>query len=210
MSAPEWQFKQIDAQSLLQETIYFDIATNLTGAAYQFIYQSLEDAEPTVRTALLVSASPSTGAATSAVVKRVLTTADVSEVGYFVYEWKITLADQTVLVKPTQPTQDTSTDYANRTNRVFEIIPSLGVETVESDDGESTLITSSLMIVDDLTELAALPFSVNYHLAIVQSDLNGMSGQFWWDEEIETADADPNNVVPLTDPLGGGWARSGY
>lgn len=203
---PEVQRNQGDTGEPIYETVTFDVAVNLTAATVQFIYTNLDDEDETVRSAVIVSSTPSAAAATSAVMKRTLTTADVSTVGYFKYKWKLTLATSQTITKP--GLEDCTTDdYPSRSLPVFQVIESTGVEVVESEEGDFIAVGPSI-VVDDLTELAALPYSESYQVAIAVHDLNQILSFWEWDETVVTADAVPNSVVPLTADEGGGWRRS--
>lgn len=204
---PERQIYQGQTAEPIQETITFASAQNLTAATLQFVYKAIDDDE-VVRSATIVSASPSTAAATSAVVRRSLTTTDVSEVGFYGYQWKLTLADETVIKKPDySATKDTMTPYPSRRLKVFEVIESLSVQTAESEE-DGTVVVGTYMVVENLTELAGLPWTEVYELAWVLTDLNGILSAWAWDATIVTANAVPNSVVPLTDARGGGWRRT--
>lgn len=203
MSAPEFQAKQGDSGSLVQQAITFGITVSLSGASYQFVYHNAEG-ELVVRAATLVSVTGSTGAATGATLKRLLSTADVSTPGYFKCEWRVVLADGSWLTRPLKPDDD---ENPNRSHQTLQVIESLyDGEAVETEDGV-TFVASGFVIVDDLDELAALPFYAGYQLAKVFRDGNQIQADFEWDETIVTADAVENSVVPLTSPLGGGWRR---
>lgn len=65
-----------------------------------------------------------------------------------------------------------------------------------------------VVTVADLDELAALPFSASYKFAVVEEDLDGVAGLFFWDATIVAADAVENSIVPL-DGGTGGFRRKG-
>ena len=204
MSA-EFTVKQSDTAQFIQQTVDFDAATNLVGATAQFVYRTPDGTVNVMRSATIVSASPSSVAATSAVLNRTLTLTDVATAGVFVFEWKITLSDLTVIQRPKTAA---TADYADRAHQTFEVVESLSVSTEDSTEDAAAFITRSSIVVANLTELRALPFSSNYFYAKVYSDANGMPGDYWWDASIVTADDDGNLTIAL-DSGTGGWRRKG-
>lgn len=213
MSAPEHQTYQFDTGSPFEDTVYFDAATNLTGASVSFVYRDPEATESTVRSAVIASASPSAGAATSAVLRRNLVEADVDEATERarIYEWKITLASGALIIRP-RPSDCVTDEFPNRSKPSWEVLPSLTQDGDDTDDPEASSRMTPLVVgtidgfSDSLKSLPA-PVNSNYRLLHVMSDENGQRADFEFDASI-VADDIPNGEYVLT-AGGGGFRRKG-
>jgi hypothetical protein len=213
MSAPEHQTYQFDTGTPFEDTVYFDSATNLTSASVSFVYRDPEATENTVRSAVIVSASPSLIAATSAVLRRNLVEADVEEATEKarIYEWKITLASGALIFRP-RPEDCVTTEFPNRSKPSWEVLPSLSESGDSTDDPEASARTSPLVVAtiggfsDSLKSLPA-PVNSNYRLLMVMSDENGELATFEFDASIIADDVLSGEYV-LTNG-GGGFRRKG-
>jgi hypothetical protein len=209
MSVPEHRTYQFDTGSPIEDTVYFDAATNLTGASVSFVYRDPEATENTVRSAVIASYSPSISAATSAVLRRNLVEGDVDEATEKarIYEWKITLASGALIIRP-RPADCATTEFPNRTKPSWEVLASLTQEGDSSTDPTLTTVSTPL-VVASISEMQALPAPVNsnYRLLIVMSDANGQLATFEFDAAIAADDA-LNGEYVLT-AGGGGFRRKG-
>jgi hypothetical protein len=201
MSAPEHIINQGDTGTPLEDTVTFDDAVNLTGCLVVLAYCQIGSAS-IAKSGVVVSASPSVGAATSAVVRRNLDSDDISTPGVFRYEWQITLADTTLLIRPlSAPT----TEFPDRKRPTFEVVESLS-PVVESDAATAT--ATRPLSVATIAEMKALPRPINsqYRLLFVMSDENGALASYEFDVSI-AADNAPSEYVLTAG--GGGFRRKG-
>lgn len=207
MSAPEHSINQGDIGSPIRDTITFDSAVNLTGASVQLVYRTAEATENVVRDATIDedSASPSLTACTSVAVQRFLDSTDVGTAIIYVYEWKITLADESALIRPLSAPTD---EFPDRKRPCFEIVASLSPtdETSEEDEG---LMQNRPLQVATMADLIALPRPRNsdYGLVFVLSDDNGELASFEFDAAISATDAGAGEYVLTAG--GGGFRRKG-
>lgn len=194
---PEFQIKQFDKSQPIQETIAFVASVNLVGAGAQFVYR-LPDGADLFAEAVIVSTSPSAAAATSVVLKNVWDDESVESPGVFQYEWKIILADGSVIARHLDGATE---QFPNRTHRAFEVVECISPAPGD-DSEEATLMKTRPITVDTLAELAALPASENYGVAFVESDSNGNLASYVWD--INSV-----NTYPTSDAVVGHWVRKG-
>lgn len=126
---------------MIEDTFPIDPAQNIVGASAQFVFRSPEGETNTVRSATFITESEDDSAADEITFSRVIG-ADSADVGVYVYEWKLTLADGSVLMFPTTGATD---DYPERKTYAFEILEALSPSDLDSEEPVPTRLMEWFM-----------------------------------------------------------------
>lgn len=208
MSAPEHSINEGDIGTPISDTITFAAPVNLTAASVQLVYRLPEADVNIVRDASFdeSTASPNLAACTSIDVQRNLDSVDVETPGIYIYQWKVTLADETTLIRPlSAPTEE----FPDRKKPCFEIVESLSPTTETSQEDEALMQSNRPLTVDDIAALIALPRPRNseYGLVFVLADENDSLASFEFDAAITATNTDLGEYVLTAG--GGGFRRKG-
>lgn len=145
MTTAEHKFKQGSSGFVIKDEFSALEPFNIVGATAQFVFRTPEGETNTVRSASFTTDSTDETAAEQITFSRMVGADASLDVGVYIFEWKLTLADGSVLMFPVDGATD---DYPERVTYSFEIVAALSAADEASEEPAPTRLLEWAMSED--------------------------------------------------------------